>query len=333
MNIKKLICLLPFIALPLCSCDTSGVHHNPNEYFLDLEYHENFKILQLTDIHVGLKDDLKKHFDFMDLTINDANPDLIVVTGDLFTFADKVTALKLFNWLDNHNIPWTVTFGNHDEQAYFSIDWMTSVLNNWGGNCKFIDLQDDDVKGNANFVINLKQGGTVKKQLYILDSNRYNFSHFSGYDYIYPSQIQWYEDMVNYSKETYGGGEVIQSLLYYHIPVQEFEDAYASYKSGESIGQGEKNEDVCASKINSGFFDKVKELNSSKAMFVGHDHINDFDVKYQGVWFSYGVHSTDRVYYKDTLLGGKLLTLTEDLDDLGLANFRNILHSYSELEA
>lgn len=331
MKFKKLLTLLPLFVVSLSACDISGVHHESSEYFLDLEYHDNFKIMQLTDIHVGIKDDLQKHFDFMDLSITEGNPDMLILTGDLFTFADKVTAIKLFDWVDSHNIPWTVTWGNHDEQCYFSVDWVTGVLNNWGGHCLFKDIQDDDVKGNANFVINLKKGGVVEKQIYIIDSNRYNFTKFSGYDYIYPSQIEWYERMVNYSKSTYGGGNVIPSLLYYHIPVPEFSDAYEAYKNEEAIGQGEEREAVCSSKINSGFFSKIKELGSSKAMFVGHDHLNDFDVKYQGVWFSYGVNSTDRVYYDENVMGAKMLTLPNSLDDISLNSFTKYFHHYNEL--
>ena len=128
MKNKKLLIIAPLFALTLTSC---GKTYEAKDYVLELAWKDNFRILQLNDIHIGNKDDLDLQFDYLDTVINDerANPDLIVLNGDLFTFADRKTAKKLFTWMDSHKKNWTVTFGNHDEQAYFSIDWMTGYLN------------------------------------------------------------------------------------------------------------------------------------------------------------------------------------------------------------
>ena len=184
----KSLLLLPVFALSLGACSLNGAHHEIKEYMLSIKVDptQEYKVLQLTDLHLGDKDDLDVHFKFMDLTINDANPDMIVVTGDLFTFTGKDTAKRLFYYLDSKGVPWTVTFGNHDEQTMFSVDWLTSTLNNWGGNCFFKDIQGDDVTGYANFAINLidKNDDTkIHEQIIIMDSNRYYYGKYFGYDY------------------------------------------------------------------------------------------------------------------------------------------------------
>ena len=153
------VILLSALTAVLFSGCGEKVSYRTEDYVLEVDYKEDFTILQLTDVHIGNKDDRQRQYDFLDLTINDADADMIIVTGDLFTFADKVTAIEFFDFLDSHGVPWTVIFGNHDEQCYFSIDWLTDQLNNYGSNCVFKDLQDDDVFGNSNFVINLMEDG------------------------------------------------------------------------------------------------------------------------------------------------------------------------------
>ena len=112
---NKLILFSGVLMMSLSACSYRNVSHDISEYILETEYSGgDYRILQLTDIHLGDKDNYQTHFDFMDLTIKEANPDLIVVTGDLFTFASKSTAKRLFDYLDSHGAKWTVTFGPND---------------------------------------------------------------------------------------------------------------------------------------------------------------------------------------------------------------------------
>ena len=217
---------LAFISLlALSACGTR--EYKPQDYILEMNYKSDFRILQLTDIHLSDKDDRDIQFKFMDKLYESANsPDLVVVTGDLFTFAGKDTAKSLLKYFDSKNIPWTVCFGNHDEQCYFSVDWLTDVLTNYGSNCLFKDLQDDNVNGNCNFAINLMKDGKVHDQLFIMDSNRYNFNLSQlGYDCFKEDQINWYESVVKYTKEQ-NGGETANSLMFYHIPLPEVNAAW-----------------------------------------------------------------------------------------------------------
>ena len=321
MGKKPILLFMVLAASALASC--SNIKHAIDEYVLELDYVKDFRILQLTDTHIGDKDNTKVHYDFMDLTINEADPDLIVITGDVFTFASKGTALEFFKYLDGHKIPWTLVFGNHDEQCYFSIDWLTETLNNYGSYCVFKDIQDDDVHGNCNFAVNLMKDGKAFEQLIFMDSNRYYFGSYFGYDYFKDNQIQWYSDLVDYTTDKNGG--VVPSLMFYHIPLPEVNDAWE--QANPDLVEGEKNEASCNPDYNSGFFEVIKEKGSTKGMYFGHDHVNDFIINYEGVDFAYGLKATNRVYYEDTLLGGRVITIGEDHS----LTYQDYYHTYAEV--
>ena len=328
---NKSILFSSVLAVCLSAC-ASNQKHNINEYILKANYKDNYRILQLTDIHIGDKDNYKDHFNFMDKTIKEANPDLIVVTGDLFTFASKATAKRLFKFLDSYGVNWTVTFGNHDEQCYFSVDWLTSTLNNYSERCLFKDIQDDDVQGNANFAINLMQGNDIFEQLIVMDSNRYYFGSYFGYDYFKQNQIDWYSDLVDYTKEQ-NGGTVVPSLMFYHIPLPEVRDAWAAAQENPAliknpVNNAQQGEEPCNPDYNSGFFDVIKAKGSTRGMYFGHDHINNYIVEYQGIDFGYGVKSTDRVYYGDSLLGGRSITIKSD----HTLEYQDYYHTYEEVK-
>lgn len=337
MKNKRLLKVTPLFALALSSCGT--VHYQPKDYILELPWKENFKILQLNDIHIGLKDDQELQFMFLDKIIEQAeNPDLIVICGDLFTFGNRGTAKRTFKWLDSHEIPWTVTWGNHDEQCTYSIDWVTGYLNDLNEQrasgksyCVFKDIQDDDIMGNANFAINLMNGNKVEEQVIIMDSNRYNFGEYqgeneyeeyTGYDAFHEDQVQWYKDLVDYT--TKQNGEVpVSSLAFFHIPLPEYEDAWNEYnKDGEpketenvKLVQSQcetSGEGIACPKINTGMFDAMLEGESTKGVFVAHDHKNNWALEYKGITLSFGVNSSDRVYFSKDLLGGQTITIHAD---------------------
>ena len=330
---KRLLPLFFITAMSLTAC--GGKSYSPSDYIVgSLNYKNNFKILQLTDLHISDKDDQDLHYAFLDKLINDANAnkdvDFMVVTGDLFTFASRGTAKKLFKFLDSYKIPWTVVFGNHDEQTYFSVDWMTSYLNNFGSYCLFKDIQNDDVQGNCNFAINLKNAdGTIHNQLIFMDSNRYYFGSYMGYDYFKEDQMKWYENLVDYT--TTQNGSVVNSLMFYHIPLFEINDAYEKgtlvYDGPKGNGDG-KRENCCPPDINSGFFNRILAKGSTKSMFFGHDHINTFESDYQGVKFCYGIKSTNRIYFDDDLLGYQTITIKDNNEIVVNRSF----HTYEEVK-
>ena len=91
-----------------------------------IDKNKDFKILQLTDLHLGFgfisrkKDKLA--LNAVTKIIHKAKPDMIVLTGDsIFPFLPKAGTLnnrkqayKLMKFMDSFAIPYTLVFGNHD---------------------------------------------------------------------------------------------------------------------------------------------------------------------------------------------------------------------------
>ncbi len=360
MKIKKLLVLAPIAVLSLTSCGTSK-HYEVKEYKLTpnharFDATNGLKILQLSDIHLSMNCDRQLQYKFLQKTIDLANAyakkqggkdkvDLITITGDVFIFGTREIVREFCEFMESQKIDWTLTFGNHDEQCYFPIDWLTGYLNDLskkdGSYLLFKDIQDDDISGNANFYIDVPdKDGNAKERIYMIDSNRYKYTLSSfGYDNIHEDQIKWYKDCVK-------DGTNLKSLAFFHIPFEEYEtyykDAIGSKTKGEFINDDEgnvldkKGEGISCSKIESKMFETMVDLGSTKATFVGHDHKNNFAIKTKdnnknNMILSYGVKATDSVGADDNLIGGQVITVKGlcDLDDIKI---HPITHKYSELE-
>ena len=334
---RKSLIFLPLVAILLGGCRGTK-HYAESEYvkYLPWERTEDYKILQLGDIHMSQSDLHEEHFALIEKTIKASNPDFIALTGDCFTYADKHTVKKLFDFIESHNIYWTYVFGNHDDQGYYSDTYIQRLCaSKRYQHCRFVNLEDDDVEGRSNFVINLRKGNDNSKaeyQLYFLDSHNYNFDT-GEYDFIKQDQIDWYERMVNYSKDNYGGGAVVKSSMYMHIGFPEFTKIWDQSKSVEEQENapiiGDMEEWHGSPSADKGIFNKIKELGSTQSVSCSHDHSNDSVIKYEGVYLCYGVHATNRIYNdkEGKKLGGQIIKI--DHTDLSLS-FKNYYANYAD---
>lgn len=72
------------------------------------------------------------------------------------------------------------------------------------------------------------------------------------------------------------------ALTFFHIPIPEIRNLY--YK--KIVGQFQ--EGVACSSVNSGVLQNLVSMGDVKAVFIGHDHTNDFCGNLDGIWFCYG---------------------------------------------
>ena len=332
---KKRLIILPVVATMLSGC-IGAKHYDEKEYMMTLTWKNrattDFKILQLSDIHLSQSDAHEQHFEVIDRTIKAAKPNLIVLNGDIFTFADKHVVNKFFKFIDSHQIPWTYTFGNHDDQGYYNDMYIPRLLSEKEkfGYAYMKNLEDDDVTGRTNFVINIKDDDTKKivHQVYMLDSHSYNFETMK-YDALKQDQLEWYERVVKYSTKELGGGTPILSSMYMHIGFPEVMDPWDQNKDKDhqdGLIIGDMEEWGGSPDTDPGFFKSVKKLGSTKSVHVAHDHANDSVMLYQGVYICFGVHGTNRIYNdeKGVKLGGQVISV----DSLGKMEFQNIYVSY-----
>src|SRR6476620_11850165 len=85
-----------------------------------------FKIVQLTDLHIGSlphHEDDYKTFDLIDKAFEKLDADLVMFTGDLIWSegvpnADQVF-IELLERINKHDVPVAITYGNHDSEDEF----------------------------------------------------------------------------------------------------------------------------------------------------------------------------------------------------------------------
>ena len=333
-KIKTLI-FLPLLSGLLTGC-IGNKEYKPEEYMISTNWNGEgeYKILQLSDIHLSQSDVYDKHFDVIKRTINKAKPNMIVLNGDIFTYADKRLVKQTFSFIDSFDVPWTFAYGNHDDQGYYNDTYIQRLLAKNGKykNVLFKNLQDDNVTGRSNFVINIKNGENVAYQVFVMDSHSYNFDT-NGYDFLKQDQIDWYKRIVDYSTDELGGGSVIPSSLYMHIGMTEAcdEEYWKEVQGTPNHILGSMEEFAGSPKEDLGIFDIIKNLNSTKSIHVAHDHANDSVIKRDDIYICFGVHSTDRVYNdeKGVKLGGQLLSIDKATKEL---SFTNLYASYDSDE-
>lgn len=274
---------------------------NENDEYNIVSDNKEFKVMQLTDIHIGgtkktEKQDIKA-FQAMYKLVKYAKPDLIIVTGDLIypnlIKTHSVDNMKSFTMLcdffENMGVPWTFTFGNHDTEG-FALAGPEDINHVTQTYMKCLYQFKDPLGGRTNLFINIRdRENQILQSLVLLDSREYVED---GYDSVSEEQLAWYEKRISELSEEQG--KKVSSMLFFHIPFQEWNMIYELFKKESPevkyyYGRvGEKNEEICSSKESNSLLERIFRLGSTKAVFVGHDHLNDLSLEYKGVRFTYG---------------------------------------------
>ena len=320
----KIMFVLALMALVLplsmygCSGDGKVDYWDGSMYFM--RYSENFKIMQLADIQATNTENCDIAFIEINKLVEKEKPNLIVLSGDNVESpkSEDVLDRLIFN-MENLNIPWAPVFGNHDAEGVLTKDFMAEKFIE-APNCIF-HKGEEGVDGVGNYVINLKSGEGITYSIFMIDSQMYHVN--GGYDSIHTNQIEWYESSVEKIKEM-NGNKTVPSLAYFHIPLHEFADAKESFEKGESEGFANFNEGVYPGKENTGFFSKAKELESTKAIFCAHDHVNNCDIEYQGIHLVYGLKSSRLSYYNNDLLGATITNISKNGITISNSYFKDV---------
>jgi hypothetical protein len=299
---------------------------------------EDFKILHLTDIHLGgslfsARQDIKALTACYTL-IENTHPDLVIVTGDLsfplgimsMSFNNSAPVYQFAAFMRNLGIPWAFTYGNHDTESLASMDKealndvFLSLSYKTSGTLLYPYVQPE-VTGRNNQLIELRNAdGSLNTALFLIDSNAYTGEGINVYDYIHDDQVEWYAREVEWLNAE--AGHTVPSMIFFHIPLQQYRTAYELYEAGSNevtyyFGEnGEKMiNKVCCSDYPSSLFDRAREI-GCEAMFCGHDHYNNMSLEYEGVRLTYGM-SIDYLAMpgieNDTeQRGGELITIHTD---------------------
>jgi hypothetical protein len=256
-----------------------------NKQALKFKADGTFKIVQFADIQDGPDID-PRTISLMNKILDFENPDLVVLTGDNIdsrskTVSDVRKAIdNIAGPMEKRRIPWAIVFGNHDEEhGNMSKTDMMKTYIAYPYNISQIGFNSLNRVGNYNLIINSSTSETPIFNIYMLDSGGYS-ELSKEYDYIYPNQIAWYKKTSSELRHKFN--KIIPSLMFFHIPLPEFKEAW---ESGTAVGQ--RNEEECSPKINSGLFDELVRTGDVKGVFVGHDHINDYVGELKGIKLGY----------------------------------------------
>lgn len=297
---KKKISLLPLVVTPflLTSCGKAiefKKDENWKQYVFEMEYHENFNILQLTDIHWNVNSSTYESKIYMDKLLaeadrhikekqgNSAKIDLVELTGDMFMLSNSFHVRSFINYFEKKaedlGFMYTAIWGNHDRHGMYHPNWLAEQFAK-APHCYYREL-NDDLYGRSNFVINLKNGATTKWQIANLDSGA-SFSEspvspFRDYDYIRKDQTEWW--LLEHGK----AGTNVPGIAYYHIPQDENLKMWNEIHDNGATNKHKffKLEDFADNgneKYASDFID-VAIKNNLKGAFMGHAHNVDWTVE------------------------------------------------------
>ncbi len=280
-----------------------------------------FRIVQFTDIHYKAgATPSKKSIALMRSTLDEIKPDLVVFTGDVVVSAPTKQGWdEVLDVVIARKIPYLVTLGNHDDEnemkraevaAYVATK--PYLLNK--------TAKTSGVDGYLNGAIAIKgRSGANAALLYAMDSHAYSKNKkVDGYGWFNHNQVQWYRQTSASFRES--RKDTLPALAFFHIPLPEFKIAFDNIKNKR---RGVRYENECAPQINTGMYAAMLESGDVLGMFVGHDHVNDYLVDYNGIALTYGCFSGSENTYLRIKNGARVIELKE-----GKKEFKTYLREF-----
>ena len=296
-----------------------------------------FKIMQIADtqeIPAVSPDTLS----LINNALDREKPDLVIFTGDQIKgyskkFKKDLAIIEstidiLVEPIAKRNIPFMVTYGNHDAQCGVDNRGQYKFYAKYDN---FIsgDLRNADDVGTADIQIYSSTEDKPVFELYIIDSHG-KAKDGAGYAPVDKEQIGWYVSRREQLKAE--NGDYLPSLVFQHIPVPEFFDvikkvpkgtkgavpAYGEHENeyfvlnDETIAEGGfMLESPASPDVNTGEFEAMSEKGDVLGIYVGHDHNNSFVVKYKGVDLGYTQGTGFNVYGPGENRGVRIFELDE----------------------
>jgi len=250
--------------------------------------------------------------------IDMVKPDLVVITGD---GAQRQKGTKrTAGWFEKiwkaftlpiveAGLPYIYTLGNHDDEG--DLDRVGITLLDQTNPLSLRGVSEG-IENTTNFyvpVYSSQDSTQLAANLWVFDSGSKSCEGYEdGYGCIVSDAIDWYNTKSHELREEHG--ENVHHLAFFHIAIPEYLEMRNNYEI-----YGIAKERVCCPLVNTGFFDAVKRNGDISAMFVGHDHYNDFGGFYEGVELAYGRKSGYGSY--GNMRGARVIKLKENSDSEG----------------
>ncbi|ORZ14453.1 Metallo-dependent phosphatase-like protein [Lobosporangium transversale] len=198
--------------------------------------------------------------DMMERMLDAEKPDLVVYSGDN---VDGLTSNDAFSTIVKYSrpvvergIPWTIIFGNHDEEGDLSREEMMSTVQDLPYSLS--QRGPLHISGTGNYVLSIhkhrrkrahRQGFDNNQNegeeetrlddsdendiqsrnglfhLYFLDSGAYSFNlKYPGWDWIKEDQVEWFRQTSRVITSRYATDDIPNALAFFHIPIPEYND-------------------------------------------------------------------------------------------------------------
>lgn len=377
MKMRKVLCFIISVIV-LCSAFSAGCKKaEPDwsgvfDFVLEVEEGRDVRILQLTDIQIidsaqmrrpdrlnpssierWAPDKMEERaFRFMREAVEKTDPDLIVLSGDNVygEFDDAGTSVQaLVAEMESYKIPWTITYGNHDNETLKGIEW-TSAQYSEAEHCLFMRGDVENIAGNGNFNIGILQGGKLTEIVWLMDSHGHtnpdSAQNIFGGSSLKENQIEWFRAENEEIKEI-NGGESPKSIGFFHHPMRAIGNALQVYgyvsRTHEFLNLAGEFEDFKPFEIpanNDGdsgamhedphayidvdytFHNLLKEYNC-EGWFFGHVHTCNASAVYENVRYTFGLKASQYDAYQKGEVGGTQILVGE--------NGLKVEHCYTQL--
>ena len=251
-------------------------------------------------------------------------PDLAVLSGDQLTglnIKDNATAYwdKITGQLGKHGLPHTAILGNHDAEP-----WAASGGSNQsapGARTNRTQLMMHDMRDPLSYSQLGPEGLRPAASVYVVDvyppegpeeasatapslpspsRPALQLVHLDSggggmVEEVFPQQIAWFNATMAARRKAHGGSSSssssssglppVPALVFVHIPLHEFSDAWAAGGEGGKGGStcfGRESDGISPTVVNNGLFEALEAAPEVMAVFVGHDHCNDFCCSWGG---------------------------------------------------
>lgn len=299
----------------------------------------DFIVLNLTDTQLGTAEWEEGHVNRNILVhtvtelVERVKPNLITISGDL-SWAGHMPAYEaLADFLDSFAIPWAPVWGNHDNQD--GPEFIDRVVEAYSKRKYFLYEKGEPSLGNGNYVISIEENGRSVEGIIMIDTHdRAPYTEKDGntslaWAKMTSEQIDWYKQQVH--ALTAKGCK--DTMMIMHIPIYAYRQAIDAairmdiavesatlemFLNGECWNEeyrdtiGVQLEGVCSYPGEDGVFDVISELNSTKHVIAGHDHVNNWMIHYKGVNLIYGLKTGAGCYWNSKLNGGTVIRISSD---------------------
>ena len=318
---KKWIALLMSLLMTvLLTVPALGADAPADEQRLSFGADGKFTILQVADIqdNAVLSYCCKRSIVY---AVREAQPDLIVLTGDNISGPScdtKALARKairdVMNVFEGLGVPVAMVFGNHDDEKtpLTKLEQIAeyekyACFVGCAGVVAELKVGDNSTLNAGTYNLPVYESADSEKVAYNIwcfDSGNYNPDpQYGGYSYVLPEQVDWYIQTSDALKAA-NGGKPVPSIAFQHIIPPHIYSALKEVEAGTAgaVANGGKyytlpdgtdpatnwmNEAPCPPSTACvpayAELDAMLRQGDVRAVFVGHDHVNNYVVPYRGI--------------------------------------------------